>query len=196
MVRVIITSLKNFILVEQKEALISFLNRIESLGPHNELSQAFAALLPDPPALLDEIRREIPYFSDSSNHKLSKKILASIEKDSFEELCGVLQDALATGSPKNQSRTVESPTEDALGLQTRLHGTNALAAFEWKYDNNHALSAFREYLDIQWSEINQKWVKGKSTSQSRCGTIVQSSCTGKSRLVEEYASRMDAEAEE
>lgn len=62
-------------------------------------------------------------------------------------------------------------------------------AFAWPYNGQQALLAFIEYLDVQWVNMREHYCKSRGTLQSRCGTITQSSCAGKSRLVSEFSPR-------
>ena len=59
-------------------------------------------------------------------------------------------------------------------------------AFSSPYEFTHTMTAFLEYLDVQWLKMIEDWEPKEGTRQSRGGTIVQSSCAGKSRLVERY----------
>jgi hypothetical protein len=63
-----------------------------------------------------------------------------------------------------------------------------LSGFDKAFDvpyRRHALSAFIEFLDLQWLNMKDDF-KQRGTPHSPCATIVQSSCTGKSRLVKMF----------
>lgn len=57
------------------------------------------------------------------------------------------------------------------------------AAFEFP-PHGQALHAFMEFLDFWWGEMVSGFKLPRGSANSYCGSIVQSSCTGKSRLVE------------
>jgi hypothetical protein len=58
-------------------------------------------------------------------------------------------------------------------------------AFAHPY-RSHALDSFISYLDILWLNMQDGFDQVKGSKQSFCTAIVQSSCTGKSRLVERF----------
>src|SRR5438477_7461746 len=68
----------------------------------------------------------------------------------------------------------------------RILVENTEMAFTWRYEGDHARAAFLEYLGVQWLQMKAEWDPNQGTLQSRCGTIIQSSCAGKSRLVDRY----------
>jgi hypothetical protein len=55
-------------------------------------------------------------------------------------------------------------------------------AWDTRYEDR-ALENFLDYLDVLWGQRRENWNNGKPTANSFCGSIVQSSCAGKSRLV-------------
>ena len=66
-----------------------------------------------------------------------------------------------------------------------------LAKFDFAFQHEYkgrALGAFIQFLDLQW--ISAWTCLEEKKSQSICGTIAQSSCTGKSRLVERHATEV------
>jgi hypothetical protein len=64
---------------------------------------------------------------------------------------------------------------------------NVKNAFHHTY-HERVRDSFLEYLDVQWGEMVAGYLSDpRGTLVSLCGSIVQSSCTGKSRLVEEYS---------
>jgi hypothetical protein len=58
-------------------------------------------------------------------------------------------------------------------------------AFKQPY-KNRAFDSFLEYLDIQWAKVCKSWAIKDDTMHSFCATIIQSSCAGKSRLVQRF----------
>lgn len=121
-------------------------------------------------------------------HNFSSDIIKSIKVDSIAEFF----DAMTSGQPtrKMMSTTNDPVVSDydhqrVLVLYTR-------EAFSSPYEPTHAMTAFLEYLDVQWLSMIKAWVPNEGTRQSRGGTIVQSSCAGKSRLVERYNNQGDS----
>lgn len=66
---------------------------------------------------------------------------------------------------------------------------NCKKAFNWPHQDRQALEAFEEYLDVQWLQMYRLYLSAKSKPGrerlSRVGLMIQSSCAGKSRLVQE-----------
>ena len=128
-------------------------------------------------------------FSREEVHNLCIHIIFSMERnaDCFTTLLDIMASAekLLPINPANSSRS-EIPAYD----QRRILVTNTEKAFTWHYNGEHARTAFLEYLDIQWLKMLEEWHPLQGTLQSRCGTIIQSSCAGKSRLVDRYSSEV------
>ena len=121
-------------------------------------------------------------MDQSRIHRTCLHILNSMEKPD----CLVhLLDAFASV----ENILAEKQVHMELGIsacdQQRILISNTKEAFTWTYNGQHALTAFLEYLDVQWLKMIAEWDPSNGgTLQSRCGTIVQSSCAGKSRLID------------
>jgi hypothetical protein len=172
----------------QRKYLIAFLGEIESVSSQHPLGQALTILAPPDSNLsefLAEVRVRALTLSDFSIHRLSHEIVTSIDPvNSSSAFMDALQSALTDGSPRIQPRGLDDTIDKTIGV--RVRGAHPEKAFYWPY-KGQALDAFIEYLDIQWILMQKRSRQGESL-QSRCGTIVQSSCAGKSRLVKEYPS--------
>jgi hypothetical protein len=81
--------------------------------------------------------------------------------------------------------TRHDPGFPKVGREQRDLLTAWEVAFREPYKGG-ALNSFLNALDIQWSKMVEHWDEILGTSQSRCMTIVQSSCAGKSRLVHRF----------
>jgi hypothetical protein len=172
----------------QRKHLIALLGEIASVGLQHPLGQALTILLsPDSnlSEFLAKVRARALTLSDFSIHRLSHEIVTSIDPvNSSSAFMDALQSALTDGSHRIQPRSLEDAIDKTIGV--RVRGAHPEKAFHWPY-KGQALDAFIEYLDIQWILMQKRSRQGESL-QSRCGTIVQSSCAGKSRLVKEYPS--------
>jgi hypothetical protein len=71
----------------------------------------------------------------------------------------------------------------ALGQERKDLLTNWEEPFRQPY-KSRSLNTFLEFLDVQWGKMVEDWDSTEGTRQSLCMTIVQSSCAGKSRLVD------------
>jgi len=112
--------------------------------------------------------------------KICKKLVAILFKGGFDEFFHVLEDFrgyIQKAIPEPGHKTMDPHTRHML-----LVGFDK--AFNYRYTEGQAKVAFLNYLDIQGASMATLSL-GKTTRQSYCGTIVQSSCTGKSRLVQE-----------
>jgi hypothetical protein len=107
--------------------------------------------------------------------------------DSSSFFIDALKSALIDESLWMQLPRLDEDVDKTNGV--RLRGAYLEHAFDWPY-KGQALDAFIEYLDIQWVLMQKRTIQGVSL-QSRCGTIVQSSCAGKSRLMKEYSLNLD-----
>ena len=105
--------------------------------------------------------------------------------NSFMGRIAALFSLLDVSSWLHDESAVSTSLEIAACDQQRILISNTRKAFTWTYNSQHALSAFLEYLDVQWAKIVLQWDPSQGgTLQSRCGTVVQSSCAGKSRLID------------
>ena len=113
-------------------------------------------------------------------------ICAHIIKTMAKGDCFVYLSALLATIDKTQTGTaISTGIKISACDQQRILISNTKKAFLWTYNGEHALAAFLEYLDVQWAKMIQQWDPSQGgTLQSRCGTIVQSSCAGKSRLID------------
>lgn len=141
--------------------------------------------------LCHQVRESVTDLPYEDIHKLSQNIIDAVKMGADgnfnmlwkalefvqENLCHVERD---TRSPSRQN------SDDP---QTRIL-ISSVDAFDWPYDGQQALLAFIEYLDVQWVNMREHYNDSKGTLQSRCGTIIQSSYTGKSRLVHEFAPKV------
>lgn len=171
--------------------MITFLKEIESAELDHPLTRLLSYSLSDSSQslgeLLAKVRKRVSNWSDTINHQLSAKIVYSIHvADSSDDFIDLLQTAIIARSPQRQQRSLEKLSNETDNL--RVRGPHSDKAFSWPYDGAHALTAFIEYLDLQWIRILREQNSVGISLQSRCGTVVQSSCAGKSRLVEEYSS--------
>jgi hypothetical protein len=147
---------------------------------------------------------------DSLTHVLSSTLL---DEDDFRKRCSELQQndnvvgekmikicksfVAAIDSPVNVESLVRSVHGyheelclDVMMEDVRSEGpeTQGLVPGGWetawdtKYEDR-ALENFLDYLDVLWGQRRENWDNGKPTANSFCGSIVQSSCAGKSRLV-------------
>lgn len=168
---------------------MALLGEIESASLQHPLRQAIANLLalpnPDTRDFLAKVQARVLTLSDSSVHRLSQEIVTSIDVlDSSSSFIDAINSALIDESLWMQSPRLDEAVDKTNGV--RLRGAYLELAFDWPY-KGQALDAFIEYLDIQWVLMQKRTIQGVSL-QSRCGTIVQSSCAGKSRLMKEYPS--------
>jgi hypothetical protein len=116
-------------------------------------------------------------------HTVSLYIMNSMDKDDYiTRILNAFASVESTPTENQISIAAEVPVCD----QQRILISNTKEAFKWTYSSQHALTAFLEYLDIQWLKMIDQWDPSNGgTLQSRCGTIIQSSCAGKSRLINE-----------
>ena len=119
-------------------------------------------------------------------HNLCLHTMNSMDKSD----CLVHLLTLFTSVRNVQGMEISVGSETSTCDQQRVLISKTKEAFAWTYNGQHALTAFLEYLDVQWLKMIEEWDPSNGgTLQSRCGTIVQSSCAGKSRLMDRYASK-------
>ena len=121
-------------------------------------------------------------------HDLCINIVQSIESESILGFFGAINFAGNTQSDHKSRPTSRDVVVSEYDNQ-RILVLNSREAFSSPYESTHAMTAFLEYLDVQWLKMIEDWKPQRGTLHSRCGTIVQSSCAGKSRLVERFTSR-------
>jgi hypothetical protein len=122
-------------------------------------------------------------FSQDEIHYFCTEIVDAME--STECLPRLLNVLISMESmPTNNEECTDS--ESFANDMQRILVENTEKAFTWHYNGEHARAAFLEYLDVQWLKMKAEWDPKQGTLQSRCGTIIQSSCAGKSRLVARY----------
>lgn len=177
--------------VEQKLALISFLSQFANFAD-NENIPVQAAMVDMKSSLRSEQIFELcghlklktkSEFSKDQIHYLSTGIVNAMKDiDCFPCLLAALTSA--ESMPKNTEGC--SDLEAFANDMQRILVENTERAFTWSYKGEHARSAFLEYLDVQWLKMKAEWDPNQGTLQSRCSTIIQSSCAGKSRLVDRY----------
>ena len=176
---------------EQKLALISFLTQFAGFADkENMLVQA--AMIDQESSLRGKqiidlcgrLKLKIKCeFSNDQIHYFSMEIVDAMKGiDCFPHLLSVLTSA--ESMPTNTEGCNDS--EVFANDMQRILVENTQRAFTWSYKGEHAREAFLEYLDVQWLKIKHEWDPNHGTLQSRCGTIIQSSCSGKSRLVDRY----------
>jgi hypothetical protein len=128
----------------------------------------------------------------NGTHQLVHSICRDIKAaGSLQEILKVLnmhasnieRDSMAVDGVNDPQSLTKFPD----GRQVLLSNFNLAFQVDYKQRSKHgALNAFLDFLDVHWSGAWERWKPNKCQSQSLCGTIAQSSCTGKSRLVERY----------
>ena len=118
---------------------------------------------------------------------VSGKFFTAVKQNSLQLLIYTisrgfgLQSTLAEGIAGSDNETLDDPQYRTLD--------GCAEAFEYNPYDEHALEAFEEYLDVQWLEMCRLFDplrdKLEGSRLSCCSSIVQSSCTGKSRLIQE-----------
>ena len=148
-------------------------------------------------------------ISEERFRELCRQVRASVTDLSYENVNKIAQnivDAVNMGTDGNFNmlwKALELVQDYSRHVERDIRGVSrqnsddpqprilisSADAFDWPYDGQQALLAFIEYLDVQWVNMREHYSPSKGTLQSRCGTITQSSCAGKSRLVKEFAQR-------
>lgn len=181
---------------QRKLALIELLTRTRGLDKGHPLNQRPSVFLDSGTSFggtaHELYARALEMLSDPcqiSIGALCNEIIDAFAKDFFPTFFQALSSAVAnpitvTGDSSGDER---NDSED-LSLQTHM---DYKKAFNWPYLDTHTLEAFEEYLDVQWLEMCKLYQPTKDkftgTKLSRVGSIIQSSCTGKSRLAQEYS---------
>ena len=120
---------------------------------------------------------DLETVSESALHDVCEKVVASYKKDDFRNFFDGLRDSTKL-IRKDKSRVQE------IRQQRPVLMSDFENAFKYEYCSERAIKAFEEYLDRRWLTLVSV-SDGTTRADSYCGTIVQSSCSGKSRLVEE-----------
>jgi hypothetical protein len=177
----------------QKSTLLQFLDKVIK---HESKAQSLAVRNPFDP--------ETPIAKSEFIHRCEDLILDVESGRSRRQLHNISMDIiLFMGGPDGLSHLfkalsldqIDSSAPEEMLIETdtfapsehRILVNHTERAFAWDYRGEHALPAFLEYLDVQWLTMIELWDPSHGgTLLSRCGTIVQSSCAGKSRLVDRY----------
>jgi len=129
----------------------------------------------------------ISRLSDSSISTVCSNFLTAVKGNDLTASVDALRTCFDSQSMR-QARLAGSESDSSEDLQQRVLGSGCKDAFNYPYEHQ-PLEAFEEYLDIQWLEMCRLFDSapndGEGTRHSRCGSIIQSSCTGKSRLIQE-----------
>lgn len=174
-----------------KKALMKLLSKMKDLKPDHSLNRTLEYYEEIGGSALTFYRHTLDALSDLPDltvATVARKFITAVDNNDFpsfiEALCSDFgaQSMLLDGPNGRQSDTSEDP-------QHRVEGpSDTEQAFDFRYDR-HALETFEEYLDIQWLEMCRLFhpIRGRQegTELSRCSSIIQSSCTGKSRLIQE-----------
>jgi hypothetical protein len=129
---------------------------------------------------------------------LKDSLMTQMETARIRQVCVDLCDAIRQGTFQELIRVISelrvregnameldsSDSELVFGREQKDLLTDWDVAFSQPKYKGRALKSFLEFLDIQWGKMVELWEEGEGTNQSLCGTIVQSSCAGKSRLVD------------
>lgn len=177
--------LKHFLTVLESSNASRKLDReLESLDSKNISEDRFRELC-------RQVRESVTDLPYEDIYKLSQNIIDAVKmgaNDNFNMLWKALEFVQENLSHvERNTRSVSRKNSD--DPQTRIL-ISSVDAFDWPYDGQQALAAFIEYLDVQWVNMREHYNDSKGTLQSRCGTIIQSSYTGKSRLVHEFAPKV------
>ena len=172
---------------EQKLALVAFLDKL-------------AICISEGTILLPAATRDLDALSSKIEgcHRIKSRVELDLDRQRIHKIC--LYAVNATKKPDclvhlfDAFASVENTlTENHVSTESEIPGcdqqriliASTKEAFRWAYNGQHALTAFLEYLDVQWLKMIDEWDPSNGgTLQSRCGTIVQSSCAGKSRLID------------
>lgn len=161
-----------------------------------ESSNAFGTLYRAPEDISEErfrelcrqVRESVTYLPHRNMDKIAQNIVDAVNMGTdgnFNMLLRALE-LVQENSYHIERDTRTASRQNSDDPQPRILITSA-DAFDWPYDGQQSLLAFIEYLDVQWVNMREHYDHSKGTLQSRCGTITQSSCAGKSRLVSEFA---------
>jgi hypothetical protein len=170
---------------------MKLLSKMEDLKPAHPLNRTLEYYEEIGGSAITFYRHTLDVLSDLPDFTIAivaRKFITAVDNNDFPCFIEALsadfgsQSMLLDGPTGSESGTSEDP-------QHRVEGpSDTEQAFDFRYDR-HALEAFEEYLDIQWLEMCRLFHpvrdRREGTRLSRCSSIIQSSCTGKSRLVQE-----------
>jgi hypothetical protein len=120
---------------------------------------------------------DLEVLAESVLHNICEKLVTSYKGDNFPQFFEGLEGS-TKALRKNPRKLLELKQRRPVLL------SKFESAFECDYHGENALKAFLEYLDRRWLTLVSV-ADGTTRADSYCGTIVQSSCSGKSRLVSE-----------
>jgi hypothetical protein len=174
-----------------KKALRKLLSKMKDLKPDHPLNRTLEYYEVIGGSAITFYRHTLDVLSDLPDFTVAtvaRNFITAVDNNDCPSLIEALsadfgsQSRLLDGPTGNESDTSEDP-------QHRVEGpSDTEQAFDFRYDR-HSLEAFEEYLDIQWLEMCRLFhpIRGRQegTELSRCSSIIQSGCTGKSRLVQE-----------
>lgn len=120
---------------------------------------------------------DLPKLATESIHQFCTELLTNYEEKNFAEFFQCLHTSANKLLDEGTRNSVLSQVTRSVIL------SNFEDAFKFEYNDSNAMKAFLEYLDRRWLTM---YYGAPDISNSYCGTIVQSSCTGKSRLIAEY----------
>lgn len=130
-------------------------------------------------------RIKLKVTSDFSRQQVHNTCIHTINSMGKSDCLSYLMDAFAAVDNAPIGNPASTESEVPVCDQQRILVSNTKKAFTWTYNGEHALTAFLEYLDVQWLKMIDEWDPSNGgTLQSRCGSIIQSSCAGKSRLID------------
>lgn len=151
----------------------------------NSVSENFEVTRAD---FYERILGLISGLSEGKVAGISESFISAVKENKLSSLRNALKLAF---NPHSITRTnfVERKNDLPEDPDHRIL-VNCREAFDWPYEDKQALRAFEEYLDIQWLEMCRLYDPMRSGTQfgtrlSRCCSIIQSSCTGKSRLMQQ-----------
>ena len=182
------------IIESQRRALISFFNDFASYVERENIFHHWTKIDLEPPYSETQFFEQCGHlklrietnFSREEVHYICIDIINWMERST--DCLTRLFDVLASAQKGPTSAEISSGSQTSSYNEERILVRNTEKAFTWRYNGEHAQRAFFEYLDIQWLKMIEEWDNTQGTLQSRCGTIIQSSCAGKSRLVDRYLS--------
>jgi hypothetical protein len=133
-----------------------------------------------------EIRNQVEKAHSAS---LIHRICCDINKvgTSVPRILEVL--CLHANNIRNSTSPTIDPRSPTIVDRRQVLLSNFDLAFQQPYkvrEGHGALNTLVNFLDVQWAAAWEMWDPKLKRSQSICGSIVQSSCTGKSRLIERY----------
>jgi hypothetical protein len=174
------------IVEQQKRALISFLSQFSDFADNENILYDGAKVS----VMCERLRSKATSgFSARQIHYFCTEIVNSSNTTNFRSFLLKALDSADRIPTATTANTDSGKSSNGLHLH-RILVENTERAFSWHYNGEHALTAFRDYLDVQWLKMREECPGDRGTRQSRCGTIIQSSCAGKSRLADRYTQQL------